>query len=274
METTASSAPTATGGTGAARVAGRLAEAGRWGLDALLAVLLAPDCAVCGTVLDAPARGAVCPACWRAVRRITPPVCDGCGDPLPRGRTEGPPAERCHRCRRPQALIRQRRAAGPYEGALRRLVHALKYERRHSLAPPLGRLMRESGSDVLAAADCAVAVPLHPRRRRGRGFNQAAELAAQLGLPVVDALRRTRATAPQTELPAGQRRRNVRGAFASARRFGFRGGAGVGGASVLLVDDVTTTGATLEACARVLRRAGAREVRALTLARAVRRAPP
>ena len=164
---------------------------------------------------------------------------------------------------------------GPYEGALRRLVHVLKYEQRHSLAPPLGRLMRESASEVLAAADCAVAVPLHARRQRERGFNQAAELAAQLGLPVVDALRRTRATAPQTELPAGQRRRNVRGAFAPARRIGFRPeGADVGGASVLLVDDVTTTGATLEACARVLRRAGAREVRALTLARVVRRARP
>ena len=259
----------------AARIAGRLAETGRRGLDALLAVLLAPDCAVCGTVLDAPTRGAVCPACWRAVRRITPPVCHRCGDPLAAGEPDAPPPERCRRCRRPQALILQRRAAGPYEGALRRLVHALKYEQRHSLAPPLGRLMRESGSDVLAVADCAVAVPLHPRRRRARGFNQAAALAEQLGLPVVDALRRTRATAPQTELPAGQRRRNVRGAFAPARRFGFRrGGAGVEGASVLLVDDVTTTGATLEACARVLRRAGAREVRALTLARAVRLAPP
>ena len=238
-------------------------------------MLLAPDCAVCGAALDAPTRGPVCPACWRTVRRITPPVCDRCGDPLSAGGSDAPPPGRCPRCRRPQALIRQRRAVGPYEGALRRLVHVLKYEQRHSLAPPLGRLMRESGADVLAAADCAVAVPLHPRRRRGRGFNQAAELAAQLGLPVVDALRRTRATAPQTELPAGRRRRNVRGAFAPARRFGYRrGGAGVGGASVVLVDDVTTTGATLEACARVLRRAGAREVRALTLARAVRRAPP
>ena len=247
------------------------AEAGRPGLDALLAVLLAPDCAVCRTALDAPTRGPVCPACWRRVPRLTPPVCDGCGDPLPEGVA---PAPRCRRCRRPHALIRRRRAVGPYEGVLRRLVHVLKYEQRLALARPLGRLMRRAGAGMLADADCSVPVPLHPRRQRARGFNQAAELAARLGLPVVGALRRTRATAPQTALPAAERRRNVRGAFAPARRFGIfgirPGRAAVEGACVVLVDDVTTTGATLDACARVLRRAGAREVRALTLARVVR----
>ena len=230
---------------------------------------------MCGAVLDAPTQGTVCAACWRAVPRITPPVCDRCGDPLTSGPAACPPPARCRRCRRPHALIARRRAVGPYEGALRQLVPALNYEERHSLAPRLGGLMRECGADVLAGVDCAVAVPLHPRRQRARGFNQAAELAAHLGLPVVGALRRIRATAPQTGLPAGRRRINVRGAFAPARRFGVRSGrAAVEGACVLLVDDVTTTGATLDACARVLRRAGAREVRALTLARAVRRARP
>ena len=154
-------------------------------------------------------------------------------------------------------------------------MHVFKYEQRHTLAPRLGGLMRESGAGILGGVDCVVAVPLHRRRQLARGFNQAAELAAQLGLPVVGALRRIRPTAPQAELPAGRRRVNVRGAFAPARGFraGSRGTA-VEGACVLLVDDVTTTGATLDACARVLRRAGAREVRALTLARAVRRARP
>ncbi len=154
-------------------------------------------------------------------------------------------------------------------------MHVLKYEPRPALAPPLGRLMRESGAGILAGVDCVVAVPLHPRRQRARGFNQAADLAAQLGRPVVDALRRVRATAPQMELPAERRRRNVRGAFAPARRLGIRPArTGVEDACVMLVDDVTTTGATLDACARVLRRCGAREVRALTLARVVRRARP
>ena len=279
-----------------AGVARGFAEAGRQGLDGLLAVLLAPACAVCETPLDAPTRGPVCPACWQSVPRVTPPVCDGCGDPLPPwpaeagvdpgGDTEGgallpagpadaPASPRCRRCRRPHALIRRRRAVGPYEGVLRQLVHVFKYEQRRTLAAPLGRLMRQAGAGMLAGVDCVVAVPLHPRRQRARGFNQAAELAARLGPPVVGALRRTRATTPQTELPAGQRRRNVRGAFAPARRFGARPrGAVVEGSCVMLVDDVTTTGATLDACARVLRRAGAREVRALTLARVVRRELP
>ena len=251
-----------------------MAEAGRQGVDALLAVLLAPGCAVCGAVLDAPTRGPVCAACWRAVPRITPPVCDRCGAPMPAGAPANAATALCRRCRRPHALISRRRAVGPYEGALRGLVHVLKYERRHTLAPRLGGLMRESGAGILAGADCVVAVPLHPRRQRARGFNQAAELAVQLGPPVVGALRRIRATAPQSELPAGRRRANVRGAFAPARRFGAGSDGAVEGACVLLVDDVTTTGATLDACARVLRRAGAREVRALTLARAVRRARP
>lgn len=109
-------------------------------------------------------------------------------------------------------------------------------------------------------------VPLHWRRRCSRGFNQADDLAAALGLPVVRALRRRRQTGVQASLHADHRRTNVAGAFALTRR-ARRTGA-VAGAVVVLVDDVETTGATLDACARVLREAGAREVRAVTIARA------
>jgi len=128
--------------------------------------------------------------------------------------------------------------------------------------------MRQRGADVLEGASCVIPVPLHPSRRRRRGFNQAADLAAQLGLPVVHALRRTRRTKTQTELPAAQRHRNVRGAFAPTGA-AFR----LVDAVVVLVDDVSTTGATLDACARALKGAGVREVRALTAARAVSRSP-
>ncbi|MEE2635698.1 MAG: ComF family protein [Acidobacteriota bacterium] len=170
------------------------------------------------------------------------------------------------------------RAVGPYAGSLRRLVHVLKYERRATLASPLGKLMRQHGDDVLQDINCVVPVPLHRRQRRARGFNQAAALAEHLGPPVVHALHRTKATRPQTELPAARRHGNVLDAFAPTRnwaaRRSTRQSSRAEGPTVVIIDDVATTGATLDACARVLRRCGAGEVRALTLARAVRPATP
>ena len=156
---------------------------------------------------------------------------------------------------------------GNYDGPLRSILQAFKYDRRRSLAAPLGRLMRLRGAAVLADADCVVPVPLHWRRRWRRGFNQALDLARQLGVPVRCALRRRGNTRTQTDLPADARLRNVRDAFVATRR------AGVSGLRLVLVDDVSTTGATLEACARVLMAAGAAEVRTLTAARVSTRPP-
>jgi len=156
------------------------------------------------------------------------------------------------------------RAVGSYDGALRAIVHAFKYGGRRSLAVELGRLMRTRGADVLAGAEVAVPVPLHRSRRRERGFDQAADLARHVGLPVVHALRRLRPTAVQASLPAARRHANVRDAFALERSR-----VSLDGRIVVLIDDVSTTGATLEACARALGEAGIREVRALTAARVV-----
>jgi ComF family protein len=144
-------------------------------------------------------------------------------------------------------------------------VHALKYDGRRSVARPLAALLRRHGRAVLEGADLVVPVPLHRSRRRARGFNQAAEIARHLPLPMSLALKRVRATVSQTDLPAAQRHANVRGVFALTSR------ARVRGAVVVLVDDVSTTGATLDACARALVDGGAREVRALTAARVVSR---
>ena len=130
-------------------------------------------------------------------------------------------------------------------------------------------MMRAAGADLLRDADCVVPVPLHLWRRLHRGFNQAGELAAHLGTPVLHALWRTRATAPQTGLHAAARRRNVAGAFTLSPLTGrTTQRAFLEDRVVVLIDDVSTTGATLNACAAVLLAAGAREVRALTVARA------
>jgi ComF family protein len=173
----------------------------------------------------------------------------------------------CPRCRRREPLVALARAIGPYEGALRAIVHALKYDGRPTIARHLAARMRLAGAEVLADADVAVAVPLHRSRERARGFNQAREIARHLGLPIADALTRTRRTPSQADLPAARRHANVRGAFE------WRRSADVRGRVVVLVDDVSTTGATLNACAGPLLDAGATEVRALTAARAVARLP-
>ena len=157
-------------------------------------------------------------------------------------------------------------AVDRYEGRMKEIIHALKYERRRSIAGPLGSLMRTAGARVLRDADLVVPVPLHRRREYQRGFNQAEDLARQLGLPLAPLLKRIVFTQSQIELPKEERHRNVKDAFALAPdprspipdpRI------------VVLVDDVATTGATLDACARVLKSAGVKEVRALTAARVV-----
>ena len=201
-------------------------------------------------MLADPLAGAVCAACWRAVRDASAPFIEWRGG-------EGPLDLLC--------------AVGEYEGRLRDIIHALKYEHRRSIAKPLGTLMRECGIDLLREADAVVPIPLHPSRERSRGFNQADDLARELGLPLLGMLRRVVATQSQIELPASERMRNVKDAFASSSRRSFPWLPGAPPASlpavVVLVDDVTTTGATLTACARVLKSAGVREVRALTAAR-------
>jgi ComF family protein len=153
-----------------------------------------------------------------------------------------------------------------YEGAFREIIHAFKYDGRRQLAVSLGRLMREAGDDLLADADAVVPVPLHPWRMLSRGFNQADDLARHLGPPVWRALRRRRYGPPQAGLTAGRRRANADAAY------GLRPlmpPSRLRGRVLVIVDDVMTTGATIDACSRVLLDAGARSVRALTAGRAV-----
>jgi len=240
--------------------------------DALLAAILAPRCAACSDPLERPTLGPVCGPCWDRIKTIRPPFCPVCGDMLASWRTLSGDGDSCPACRRRRSLVDASRSAGCYEGALRDIVHAFKYEGRRTLSTRLGKMMREAGTDLLADAACVVPVPLHPWRRFARGFNQAADLAGSLDLPVVHALWRTRMTAPQTGLTAAGRRHNVRGAFSASPLLLRRVCRSLlVDRVVVLVDDVRTTGATLDACAGVLKRAGVTEVRALTVALA---APP
>jgi len=213
----------------------------REGLDAVLAVALGAACAACGEPLEHPTEGPVCGRCWRSIASAASPL------------------------DRVSSLIDRAQAVGLHEDPLRSVIHAIKYEGRRTLAAPLAALMRDRCRWALDGADVAVPVPLHTTRRRERGFNQARDLARGLGLPVRAALRRARATPSQTGLTGAERHRNVRDAFAPSR-LPWRARSVVNRV-VVLVDDVCTTGATLEACASVLTAMGAREVRAVTAAR-------
>ncbi len=155
-------------------------------------------------------------------------------------------------------------AVDGYDGRMKDIIHALKYDRRRSISPRLGALMRECGVELLRGADCVVPVPLHPRRKYSRGFNQAHDLAIHLGLPVLPLLRRVVYTQSQIDLPKHERHENVRNAF-----FLDPGSRIPDPGVIVLIDDVATTGATLESCAKVLRTAGVTDVRALTAARVV-----
>lgn len=203
------------------------------------------------------------------VARLREPTCVQCGTELATWRRIDLSDVRCVRCRRAAGHLTVSRSGGQYEGALRRIIQAFKYEGRRSLAKPLGRLMIDAGSDVLDGATAVIPVPLHPLRRLSRGFNQAADLAAQLPIPIAHALRRVRITTPQEGLGAAARRRNVHGAFDVSPWYERERRRRIEGRVVVLVDDVRTTGATLDQCAEALLRAGALEVRALTVAMAM-----
>ena len=242
-------------------------------MDAVLTIVWASRCAVCDEPLDSPTRGIVCRECLDRTSRIQPPVCDRCGVPV--AWTDTTPMAPCEACRLTGGPVTVRRSAGLHAGTLRSIIHAFKYDGRRSLRGLLAGWMREIGADWLLDTDAVVPVPLHPLRRWKRGFNQAADLADALGPPVLHALRRARRTRPQVELSRDVRLRGLRGAFTLARRTdGQPTRAAIRGRSILVVDDVITTGATVDACAAILQEAGARRVRALSAAQAVARGRP
>lgn len=234
--------------------------------DSLFSVVFPDSCRICEQTIEVWTRVPVCPACINDVSPLkrTGNDCAACGLPLP-----APGQKQCGRCEAGEYEFDRARSYGAYEGTLREVLHLFKFHGMRPLAGPLGARMADVLREGWASneIDAVIAVPLAAQRLRERGFNQAEllarEVARRAGLPLVkEACRRKRATPPQTGLTRAQRLENLRGAFVPGKK-----AAAVSGLRILLVDDVFTTGATLSACARVLRHVGARSVCVLTLAR-------
>jgi len=226
--------------------------------------VLPPRCLACGATVGEP--HSLCSGCWAAITFFAPPWCAVCGLPFPHPMGEDAV---CADCARERMSWDRARAVLRYDKHSRRLVLGLKHGDHTHLAGALGRWMKRAGGEILDNADLILPVPLHWTRLFARRYNQAALLAHAIraagGPPVAaDWLVRRRRTPSQGRLSAAGRARNVRGAFA------LRRGRSVKGKRVVIIDDVLTTGATVEECARVLRRAGAGFVGVLTLARALR----
>lgn len=239
----------------------------RRALTGLADIVMPPVCLVCRTPVGG--HDALCASCWRDVDFIRPPVCDRLGLPLPFDISAfgaDAPTISAAAAADPPPYARAR-AVAAYSGAMRALVHGLKFHDRHDVRRLLGRWLVEAGSALVEEAEIVVPVPLARRRLLLRRFNQAATLSQEVarltGLRYEPmALTRTRATANQVGLSRPARRRNVAGAFAVLPSARPR----IEGADVLLVDDVITTGATVGACARALLKAGAARVDVLALA--------
>jgi len=233
-------------------------------VEGLVRLVYPERCRHCGGVVE-PGRRFFCAVCMDEAVPVGERSCTICGRPYRDGSGGGHPCWRCMETRPPYEYAK---APCVFGGAVREAVHLLKFGKVRAMSGVLsglsaGRLAGWFGDVTLCAA-----VPLHKNRLRGRGFNQSLLLARDAAMELdvrlsIDGLVRARDTKPQVDIPAKERAANVKGAFYAARPGEFAG------ESVLLVDDVYTTGATVKECAVVLKKAGAKAVYVLTAARAV-----
>jgi ComF family protein len=240
----------------------RAADAARAVLRTALDLALPPLCPACREPVEG---RALCPGCWSKLSFITRPYCERLG--IPFVYDPGPGILSMEAIADPPAY-RRARAAVRFDEISRALVHALKYGDRLDLAPMMGQWVSQAGRELLAEADALVPVPLHWRRLWARRFNQSAMLAATIstesGVPIAaGVLKRVKPTAQQVGLSRSERAANIQGAFRVPPE--CRGA--VTGRRLILVDDVLTSGATVDGCARALLRAGAANVDVLIFAR-------
>jgi ComF family protein len=240
-------------------------DAFRAGLTALIGVVYPPSCIACHAALSE--AQALCPACWSGIGFIERPYCERLGTPFAVDLGEGllSPATIAD-----PPVFERARAVCRFDGTARELVHKLKYGDRLELALTLGRMMTQAGRDLLPDADLVVPVPLHRTRLWTRRFNQATALGSVVarlaGLPLDPAaLARVKRTRQQVGLTRAQRADNLQGAFKVLPGAKPK----IEGRRILLVDDVLTTGSTVNAASRALLRAGATRVDVLTFARVV-----
>ena len=230
--------------------------------NVLLNLIYPLRCPLCRRFLDASGGGYFCPRCSAKIKMLTPSTCRGCAKPFFEKESF------CLECRDRKFYYEKVVAAAIYDGVIRRSIHLLKYARKTALAKPLGALLTERVSrlDRVDQIDLAMPVPLHKRQLRRRGFNQAEILSRSCGqrlaIPVSTGnLIKTKSTLSQSVLKRDERFKNIEGAFLVKKPSDIKG------KNILLIDDVLTTGATLNECARTLKRAGAEKIIAMAIAR-------
>jgi ComF family protein len=234
----------------------------------LLNLVFPPVCPTCKTLLGGKGKNLImCPDCHKAIRPVLPPYCPHCGLPYPSGDKEG---HLCSPCLKQRWYFEIHRTCALYEGALKEAIHRFKYGGVFPLVSVFGDLLQPTFQNLTRdyPVDVMVPVPLHIRRLRERGFNQALllvkELSKRTGIPYEErALKKIKDTPVQITLKKRERRKNLTGAFQVKDQEAIQG------KTVVLVDDVYTTGATVNECSRALLKAGAERVAVLTVARAL-----
>lgn len=226
------------------------------------------NCRTCNEPLSSLKEKYICKECFSKITFVKPPYCDKCGKILVESFSE---IEKplCRECQSVKRYFYKARVVGLYEDILRESIHLLKFEKKRCMHKPLGELvinyLKEQQRDLIGQIDFIIPVPLHRKRLKLRGFNQAQLLSLYIGkhfnLPLNFELKRIRYTIPQMNLRREERLRNIKGAFKIKNHHV------IVGKTLLLVDDIFTTGATVNECSKVLIEAGAKQVFVLTLAR-------